>query len=50
MLGLKLLRTVTYILCGTEAIHILKKKQIRQRVMSVQNLKQFIHNLFGLAS
>ncbi|QLK09330.1 hypothetical protein BMG_6102 (plasmid) [Priestia megaterium] len=47
---MKLLRTTTYILCGTEAIHIFKKKQIRQRVMSVQNQKEFIHKLFGLAS
>ena len=50
MLGLKLLRTAIYILCGTEAIHILKKKQIRQRVMSVQNQKEFIYKPFGLAS
>jgi len=45
MLGLKLLRTVPYILCGTEAMHILKKKQIYQRGVSVQNQKEFIPSI-----
>ena len=45
MLGLNLLRTVPYILCGTESMHILKKKQIHQRGMSVQNQKEFIASI-----
>jgi len=50
MLGLKSFRTATYILCGIEAMHMIKKKQTHQRVTSVQNQKEFIHQLFGLAS
>ncbi|EOQ05668.1 transposase [Bacillus cereus VDM021] len=50
MLGLKSLRTATYILCGIEAMHMIKKKQIHQRMTSTQNQKEFIHQLFGVAS
>ncbi|CAI8861397.1 MULTISPECIES: IS6 family transposase [Bacillus] len=50
MLGLKSLRTATYILCGIEAMHMIKKKQIHQRMTSAQNQKEFIHQLFGVAS
>ncbi|WP_371400023.1 hypothetical protein [Priestia megaterium] len=52
MLGLNLLRTVPYILCGTESMHILKKKQIHQRgdVCSKSKRIHPIHKLFGVAS
>jgi transposase-like protein len=50
MLGLKSFRTATYILSGIEAIHMIKKKQTHQRMMPVQNQKEFIYRLFGLAS
>ncbi|PAL04645.1 IS6 family transposase, partial [Peribacillus simplex] len=49
MLGLKSFRTATYILSGIEAMHMIKKKQVHG-VKSVQNQKEFIHKLFGLAS
>ncbi len=48
ILGLKSFCTATYILCGIEAVHMIKKKQIHQRVTSIQNQKEFIHKLFGL--
>lgn len=50
MLGLKSFRTATYILSGIEIIHMLKKKQVYQEVKSAQGRKEFIHQLFGLAS
>ncbi|MGG1369941.1 IS6 family transposase [Priestia megaterium] len=50
MLGLKSFRTATYILSGIEAMHMIKKKQVHQGVKSAQNQKEFIHQLFGLAS
>jgi transposase-like protein len=50
MLGLKSFRTATYILSGIVVMHMLKKKQVHQEVKSVQNQKEFIHKLFGLAS
>ncbi|AOM14482.1 hypothetical protein BTI247_61520 (plasmid) [Bacillus thuringiensis Bt18247] len=48
MLGLKSFRTATCILAGVEAMHMIKKEQIDLRDQSVQNQKQFIHQLFGL--
>ncbi|PEI34031.1 IS6 family transposase, partial [Bacillus pseudomycoides] len=33
-----------------EAMHMIKKEQIDSRNQSVQNQKEFIHKLFGLAS
>ncbi|HDR7417810.1 TPA: IS6 family transposase [Bacillus cereus] len=50
MLGLKSLRTAKRIIAGIEAMHMIKKEQTLQREKSVQNQKQFIHKLFGLAS
>ena len=47
MLGLKSFRIATYILAGVEAMHMIKKEQIDLRDQSVQNQKQFIHQLFG---
>lgn len=49
MLGFKSLRTATLILSGIEAMHMMKKGQLHQRVNSVQNEVEFIHKLFGLA-
>lgn len=49
MLGLKSLRTATLILSGIEAMHMMKKRQLHQRVKSAQNEAKFIHKLFGLA-
>ncbi|AOM14292.1 hypothetical protein BTI247_59620 (plasmid) [Bacillus thuringiensis Bt18247] len=50
MLGLKSFRTATCILAGVEAMHMIKKEQIDLRDQSVQNQKQFIHQLFGLTA
>ncbi len=50
MLGLKSFRTATFILAGVEAMHMVKKEQIDLRDQSVQNQKQFIHQLFGLTA
>jgi len=48
-LGLKTFDTATSILSGVEAMHMIKKEQIALRNQSVQNQKEFIHQLFGLA-
>ncbi|MGX5586521.1 IS6 family transposase [Bacillus thuringiensis] len=50
MLGLKSFRTATFILAGVEAMHMIKKEQIDLRDQSVQNQKQFIHQLFGVTA
>ncbi|OSY06793.1 hypothetical protein BTJ44_01846 [Bacillus mycoides] len=50
MLGLKSFDTATSILSGVEAMHMIKKEQIALRNQSVQNQKEFIHQLFGLAT
>ncbi|RAN86548.1 IS6 family transposase, partial [Bacillus sp. SRB_28] len=50
MLGLKSFDTPTSILSGVEAVHMIKKEQIDLRDQSVQNQKEFIHQLFGLAA
>ena len=50
MLGLKTFRTAKQIICGVEAMHMLKKGQLQQGVKSVQNEIEFIHKLFGVAS
>ncbi|MCW9133612.1 hypothetical protein OF830_22290 [Bacillus paramycoides] len=49
MLGLKCFDTATSILSGVEAMHMIKKEQLDLRDQSVQNQKEFIHQLFGLA-
>ncbi|CAM4287117.1 hypothetical protein BAPA111461_27085 [Bacillus paramycoides] len=41
--------TATSILSGVEAMHMIKKEQITLWNQSVQNQKEFIHQLFGLA-
>lgn len=50
MLGLKSFRTATYILSGIEAMHMIKKKQVHQRVKSAQNEVEFIHRLFRITT
>jgi transposase-like protein len=50
MLGLKSFDTATSILSGVEAMHMIKKEQIALWNQSVQNQKEFIHQLFGLAT
>lgn len=48
MLGFKSFDTATFILSGVEAIHMIKKEQIALWNQSVQNQKEFIHQLFEL--
>ncbi|MBZ5752933.1 IS6 family transposase [Metabacillus rhizolycopersici] len=50
MLGFKSYETATSILSGVEAMHMMKKGQLHQRVQSVQNEVKFIHKLFEIAS
>ena len=50
MLGFKSFRTATCILAGVEAMHRIKKEQVDLRNQSVQNQKEFIHQLFGLTA
>ncbi len=50
MLGLKSFDTATSILSRVEAMHMIKKEQIALQNQSVQNQKEFIHQLFGLAT
>ncbi|QWU46028.1 MULTISPECIES: IS6 family transposase [Bacillus] len=50
MLGFKCFDTATSILSGVEAMHMIKKEQLDLRDQSVQNQKEFIHQLFGLAA
>ncbi|RAN75090.1 DDE-type integrase/transposase/recombinase, partial [Bacillus sp. SRB_331] len=49
MLGLKSFDTAISILSGIEAMHMIKKEQINLRNQSIQNQKEFVHQLFGLA-
>ncbi len=48
ILGFKSFKTATCILSGVEAIHMIKKGQIDLPSQSVQNQKEFIHQVFGL--
>ncbi|PGQ08842.1 IS6 family transposase, partial [Bacillus cereus] len=50
MLGFKCFDTATSILSGVGAMHMIKKEQFDLRDQSVQNQKEFIHQLFGLAA
>ncbi|KQB22468.1 transposase [Bacillus thuringiensis] len=50
MLGLKSMQTAVKMIAGIEAMHMVKKEQIDLRDQSVQNQKQFIHQLFGLTA
>ena len=50
MLGFKSFDTATSILSGVEALHMIKKEQIDLRDQSVQNQKEFIHQLFRLTA
>lgn len=48
MLEFKFFRTAICILIKVEAIHMIKKEQVDLRNQSVQNQKEFIHQLFGM--
>ena len=48
MLGFKSFKTATFILRGVEAMHMIKKGQVDLRNQSVQNQKEFIHQVLGL--
>ncbi|MFP3125810.1 IS6 family transposase [Ectobacillus funiculus] len=50
MLGFKSFDTATSIPSGVEAMHMIQKEQIDLRDQSVQNQKEFIHQLFGLTA
>ncbi|MED1287594.1 IS6 family transposase [Bacillus mycoides] len=50
MLGFKSFKTAISILGGVEAMHMIKKEQIDLRDQTVQNQKEFIHQLFGLVA
>ncbi|SIS02035.1 hypothetical protein SAMN05878482_10995 [Peribacillus simplex] len=50
MLGMKSFRTATLILRGIEAMHMIKKGQLHQKVNSAQNEVEVIHKLFRLAA
>ncbi|BCA37179.1 hypothetical protein BwiPL1_55610 (plasmid) [Bacillus wiedmannii] len=50
MLEFKCFDTATSILSGVEAMHMIKKEQLNLRDQSVQNQKEFIHQLFGLSA
>ena len=50
MLGFKSFNTATSILSGVEAMHMIKKEQIDLGDQSIQNQKEFIHQLFGIAA
>ncbi|MGK0536256.1 IS6 family transposase [Bacillus sp. 'calajunan'] len=50
MLGFKYFDTAKSILSGVEAMHMIKKEQLDLRNQSVQNQKEFIHQLIGLAA
>jgi len=50
MLGLKSFDTAISILSGIEAMHMIKKEQINLRNQSIQNQKEFVHQLFGLVA
>ncbi|PFU72020.1 DDE-type integrase/transposase/recombinase, partial [Bacillus thuringiensis] len=47
MLGLKSFDTAISILSRVEAMHMIKKEQINLRNQSIQNQKEFVHQLFG---
>ena len=50
MLEFKSFQTATAILSGVEVMHMMKKRQIDLKNQSVQNQKEFIHQMFGLAA
>lgn len=49
MLEVNSFRTATLILRGIEAMHMMKKGQLHQRMKSARSKAEFIHRLFGLA-
>jgi transposase, IS6 family len=47
---MKIQRPATSIICGIEAMHMIKKGQLISRDKSAQNQVEFIHELFGIAT
>jgi IS6 family transposase len=45
-----ILLTQYHMLAGVEAMHMINKEQVDLRDQSVQNQKEFIHQLFGLTA
>ena len=50
MLGLKLLQTARKMIAGIEAMHMIKKRQLKLREQSVQNQNICIHQVFELTA
>ncbi|MEH7219011.1 IS6 family transposase [Bacillus toyonensis] len=50
MLGFKSLRTAIKIIAGIEAMHMVKKGQLKLREQSVKNQNRCIHQLFGFTA
>ncbi len=50
MLELKLLQTATKMIAGVEAMHMVKKGQLKLREQSVKNQDRCIDYLFGLTA
>ena len=49
-LGFQSCRTASRTLCGIEAMHMIRKGQIKRAVIGDETRAQFINKLFGLAS
>ncbi|OUB60707.1 IS6 family transposase, partial [Bacillus thuringiensis] len=50
MLGLKSMQTAVKMIAGIEAMHMVKKGQLKLRAQSVQNQNRCIHQLFGVTA
>lgn len=50
MLGLKSMQTAVKMIAGIEAMHMVKKGQLKLRAQSAQNQNRCIHQLFGLTA
>lgn len=48
VLGFRLFKTAIFIISGIEAIHMMKKGKINLQNQSIQNPKNFIHQVFRL--
>ncbi|AFU17352.1 Transposase (plasmid) [Bacillus thuringiensis MC28] len=50
MLGFKSFDTAISIFSGVQPMHMIKQEQINLRNQSIQNQKEFVHQLFGLVA
>ncbi|OUB62002.1 IS6 family transposase, partial [Bacillus thuringiensis] len=50
MLGLKSMQTAVKMIAGIEAMHMVKKGQLKLRAQSTQNQNRCIHQLFGVTA